>query len=527
MAAVTLPRAAPWAVDVAPKGLPSWRVSGRRRASLLRTCASGESTAGVGTPLRRWLRPSWTSTTPTHREASFVTTTTRASIDAANVSSDGGGECNQGGEGAGSAIASSSFSAPPPESFMKGVDVHAALDAGFGSIALLGATAVSLMLANSAWSGAYLSLWHVHVGPAALALHMSLHHWVNEGLMAVFFFAVGLEIKREFVHGSLRSLRQAALPCIGAFGGMVVPMGAYLACNNPGATAAAVTAGWAIPMATDIAFAMGVYNFFKNRMPGGVAAFLLTLATVDDLGAIAVIAVCFAKPMTPSFMAGAAAATAALFVACKKEVSNMAVYASLGVALWYCLLQGGINADVAGVIAAFAVPAGLMAPAGSMATPEHEGGSPTLIDHLVQKFAPLSALVIMPLFALANTGVPLDASMLGSVFADPVGRGIMAGLLVGKPIGIAGLSWLAVKANIGKLPAGMKNEHLVIVGLLGGIGFTMCLFLVEMSLTGHLVAANVAKLAVLLSSSLAALIGSVIMARLPEQGEDGAKSKVS
>ena len=291
--------------------------------------------------------------------------------------------------------------------FMRGVDVRAALDAGFGSIALLGATAVSLALANSAMSGAYLSLWHARVGPAALALHMSLHHWVNEGLMAIFFFAVGLEIKREFAHGSLRSLRQAALPCIGALGGMLVPMGVYLACNNPGATAAAVTAGWAIPMATDIAFAMGVYNFFKNKMPGGVAAFLLTLATVDDLGAIAVIAVCFAKSLTMSYIAGAAAATAALFVACKKEVTNMAVYAALGVALWYCLLQGGINADVAGVIAAFAVPAHAMAPAGSDATPEHEGGEPTLLDHLVHKFAPLSALVIMPLFALANTGVPL------------------------------------------------------------------------------------------------------------------------
>jgi NhaA family Na+:H+ antiporter len=412
--------------------------------------------------------------------------------------------------------------------FMGGVDVHAALDAGFGSIALLGATAVSLFLANSAWSGADLSFWHAHVGPAALALHMSLHHWVNEGLMAIFFFAVGLEIKREFVHGSLRSLKQAALPCIGALGGMVVPMAVYLAFNNPATTAAAVTAGWAIPMATDIAFAMGVYNFFKNKMPGGVAAFLLTLATVDDLGAIAVIAVCFAKSLTTSYIVGAVAATGALFAACKKGVTNMAVYAALGVTLWYCLLQGGINADVAGVIAAFAVPAHASAPAGSDATPEHEGSDPTLLDHLVHKFAPLSALVIMPLFALANTGVPLDASVVGKVLTEPVGRGIMLGLLLGKPVGIAGLSWLAVKCKIGKLPHGMNNAHLGIVGLLGGIGFTMCLFLVEMALAGHASAANTAKLAVLASSTIAATVGAALMAGLPSaESEDETKLKTA
>ena len=412
--------------------------------------------------------------------------------------------------------------------FMGGVDVHAALDAGFGSIALLGATAVSLFLANSAWSGAYLSFWHAHVGPSALALHMSLHHWVNEGLMAIFFFAVGLEIKREFVHGSLRSLKQAALPCIGALGGMIVPMGMYLACNNPATTAAAVTAGWAIPMATDIAFAMGVYNFFKNKMPGGVAAFLLTLATVDDLGAIAVIAVCFAKSLTTSYIVGAVAATGALFAACKKGVTNMAVYAALGVGLWYCLLQGGINADVAGVIAAFAVPANASAPAGSDATPEHEGSEPTLLDHLVHKFAPLSALVIMPLFALANTGVPLDASVVGKVFTEPVGQGIMLGLLLGKPVGIAGLSWLAVKCKVGKLPHGMNNAHLGIVGLLGGIGFTMCLFLVEMALAGHASAMNTAKLAVLASSTVAATVGAALMAGLPSaESEDETKLKTA
>ena len=398
-----------------------------------------------------------------------------------------------------------------------GWNVHAALDAGFGSIALLGATALSLVLANSAGvSGPYLSFWHAHVGPASLALNMSIHHWINEGLMAVFFFAVGLEIKREFVHGALKSLQQAALPCIGALGGMIVPMAVYLGCNNPAWSAGAVAAGWAVPMATDIAFAMGVYNFFKNKMPAGVAAFLLTLATVDDLGAIAVIAVCFAKSLAMNYIAGAALTCAALFVACKKNVTNMAVYGALGVALWYCLLQGGVNADVAGVIAAFAVPANAPAPAGSTAEPEHAGGEPTLLDHLVHKFAPLSALFIMPMFALANTAVPLDASMVSGVFTEPVGRGIMLGLLLGKPVGIAGLSWIACKMNLGKLPTGMTTDHLLTVGVLGGIGFTMCLFLVECCFASNPAAANVGKLSVLLSSTLAATLGAAMMARMPD-----------
>ena len=179
--------------------------------------------------------------------------------------------------------------------------MHIALDKGLGSVMLLGATALSLYLANSGFATDFIGFWeHFHLGPKSLGLFLNAHEWVNEGLMAIFFFNVGLEIKREFAFGSLSDIKAALLPCFGALGGMIAPMGIYLACNmvNGG-----VTAGWAIPMATDIAFAMGVYNFFKNRMPPAVAAFLLTLATVDDLGAIAVIAVCFAKGIVPAYLA--------------------------------------------------------------------------------------------------------------------------------------------------------------------------------------------------------------------------------
>ena len=213
---------------------------------------------------------------------------------------------------------------------------------------LLGATALSLYLANSGFATDFIGFWeHFHFGPKSLGLFLNAHEWVNEGLMAIFFFNVGLEIKREFAFGSLSDVKAALLPCFGALGGMIAPMGIYLACNmvNGG-----VTAGWAIPMATDIAFAMGVYNFFKNRMPPAVATFLLTLATVDDLGAIAVIAVCFAKGIVPAYLAASAGICGALFVACKKKVTSMLVYGGLGVALWYALLKGGINADIAGVV---------------------------------------------------------------------------------------------------------------------------------------------------------------------------------
>ena len=164
------------------------------------------------------------------------------------------------------------------------------LAAGLGSVILLAATVLSLVLANTSSSEAWLHVWETHVGPAALGLHLSLREWVNEGLMAIFFFVVGVDIKKEFVYGSLASIRKAVLPCLGALGGMVVPMLVYTLCNGA-MRAGASTSGWAVPMATDIAFAMGVFNFFKSRMPAGAQAFLLTLATVDDLGAIAVIAV--------------------------------------------------------------------------------------------------------------------------------------------------------------------------------------------------------------------------------------------
>jgi len=404
--------------------------------------------------------------------------------------------------------------APTPW-YKREFDVHVALDKGLGSILLLAATAVSLMLANSAMSGGFIGFWeHFHIGPASLGLHLNAHEWVNEGLMALFFFNVGLEIKREFVFGSLSNFRAALLPCVGALGGMLAPMGVYLALNMaPGG----IAAGWAIPMATDIAFAMGVYNFFKNRMPPAVATFLLTLATVDDLGAIAVIAVCFAKGIVPMYLAGAGAICAALVVLCKKEVKSMVVHGAMGLLLWFALLKGGINADIAGVISALAIPAGVSAPEGSHAHAMEPGMKVTLLDDLIHTLHPISSILIMPLFALANCAVPVNAEAMGGIMTTPVGTGIMFGLLLGKPIGIAGLCWLSTKVGMCSFPAGMNFKHLVTVGVLAGIGFTMSLFLIEQALVGMPVASATAKLAILCSSGIAATVGGLAMSRFEVQ----------
>lgn len=342
--------------------------------------------------------------------------------------------------------------------------LHEWIDQGFGSALLIGATLVSLILANTAFATGWQQLFETEVGPAIWGLHMSLREWINEGVMAIFFFVVGLEIKRELVEGSLSSIRAAALPCIAAAGGMVVPIAVYLAINSVGG---GVLSGWSIPMvgcifsrfsvflfcglvqsiganrafghasiqATDIAFAMGVFNAFKSKMPQALSAFLLTLATVDDLGAIFVIAVCFSGKISALFMGLASAATGALFLLDRMRSTNLSLYIALGSTLWYSLLRGGVNADIAGVITAFTFSTHAPAPKVSPAESEVPGKSPSLVDHLIYKMTPYTALLIMPLFALANTCVSVDGKALVSLLSTPIAMGVFCGLVLGKPIG--------------------------------------------------------------------------------------------
>jgi NhaA family Na+:H+ antiporter len=385
-----------------------------------------------------------------------------------------------------------------------------ALELGLGSAALVVGTIVSLSIANSPFSHAYLHFWETDIGfgPSSWGLTMALREWVNEAVMAFFFFVVGAEIKREFLFGSLADMRKAALPVIAALGGMVVPAGIY--CAVQAATGHAMT-GWAIPMATDIAFAMGVYNLFTKKLPRSMAAFLLTLATVDDLGAIAVIAVFFSKGINFPWLAGAAGVTVVLDIFRRQKVRDSKMYMFAGAALWYCLLRGGVNADVAGVIAGFAIPA-VAAPQQTTAREKY----PNLLDHYVHYWAGWANFLIMPLFAVANTAVPLSGSAL-AVAKAPVAQGIMAGLLLGKPLGIAGSSFLALKSGLCQWPTGLKPIHLGLSGLLGGIAFTMSLFLIEQSLVGSTV--MVAKIAVIAASTAAALLAAGIASGLPDQKE--------
>ena len=388
------------------------------------------------------------------------------------------------------------------------------------SLMLIAATFVSLTLANlPATSATWLQIWSTHLGPAIGGHALSLRAWINEGLMAVFFFVVGLEIKQEFRLGSLATIRKAILPCLAAVGGMITPMAVYLLCQSllPLPSLAALT----VPMATDIAFAMGILGFFRSAMPLSASAFLLTLATVDDLGAIAVLAVCFASNVSFPFLGGAAAIFLLLAALGRRGSSDLRVFGAGGAGLWYCLLRSGVNSDVAGVLAAMCIST-------SAAVQLPSGRTERLTERAIRRICPFTAFAVMPLFALANTAVKLGGAAATSASAASAAAaataasvapavGIAAGLVLGKPLGIFGFTWLADKLGIAALPSGMNLSHLGVVGMLGGIGFTMCLLLTEVALPSAM--QTIPKLAVLASSALAAAIAAAMMARMPPAEE--------
>lgn len=377
------------------------------------------------------------------------------------------------------------------------------LDAGLGSALLLSSAAASIAMANFGPTRVrWLAFWARKAGPRIGAHALSLRSWVNEGLMSLFFFSVGLEVKKEMLEGALASPRKALLPCIAALGGMIIPVLVYLAINM---NAGGIAAGACIPMATDIAFAIGVFHVFRGHMPAAAEPFLLALATVDDLGAIVVIALCFAGSLAPAYLAGALVALAVAALTGKKGVNSARQFLIPGVLLWYCLLRGGLNADIAGVLIAFCIP---------MRSLKGED----IFGRLSERWAAFSSLLILPIFALANCAVPLasapaDAAAASAQIAVPAG--VSLGLMVGKPLGIFGFSFLAVRFGLASMPPGMTKLDLGIVGILGSIGFTMCLFLIEHSLVGAV--AQKAKLAVFLASGLGGLLGAVLMARQPSR----------
>jgi len=355
---------------------------------------------------------------------------------------------------------------------------------GGSSLLLLGATIAALLWANSPWENEYERLWGLRLtlGAGALGISGSLHFWVNEGLMAVFFLAVGLEIHREFIAGDLRSLKLAALPLVAALGGVIVPALIYLALNSD----APVRRGWAIPTATDIAFAIAVFAFLRGRAHSALRALLLAIAVIDDIVAILVIAFFYAGGIAIGGLAIAGAGIAAGLLLRVSGSRWIALYALPGAVIWIGLLHAGLHPALAGVILGLLIPGGSAVPAEEAIRPWVEFG-------------------IMPLFALANAGVALHALTSDLPTAMRLAVGIAGGLVIGKPVGIILAATIGTKLGWCALPAGVDLRRFAVVGCLGGIGFTMSLFVCNLAFTNELLAT--AKLAVLIGSTLAAVGG--------------------
>jgi Na+:H+ antiporter, NhaA family len=360
-----------------------------------------------------------------------------------------------------------------------------------GGLVLMVSAALGLVAANTALAGSYTELLHTKLGG------LSVLHWINDGLMALFFLLVGLEIKREILVGELNSWPQRALPCIAALGGMIAPALIFFAINWQSPE---TWRGWAIPTATDIAFALGVLSLFGSRIPNSLKVFLTSLAIMDDLGAILIIATFYASDLSGMALGAAAVITLLLFGLNRFGVMRLAPYLLLGAGLWAAMLFSGIHATLAGVVLAMTIPLGSM-------SEENETGSP--LCRLEDGLGLWVAFLVLPVFGFANAGVSLAEASMESLFA-PLSLGITAGLFFGKQIGIMGSILIAVRIGIAHLPDGASWRQIYGVALLCGIGFTMSLFigLLAFTDTEH---ESMVKLAVLAGSLLSALAGAAVL----------------
>jgi NhaA family Na+:H+ antiporter len=408
-------------------------------------------------------------------------------------------------------------------------------------LVLLACTAVALAWANSPWAASYEHVWETELtlslGP--WTAHATLHHLINDGLMAVFFFLVGLEIKREMLAGELASIRQAALPIAGALGGMILPALLYASLN----AGTVGEPGWGIPMATDIAFALGVLALLGDRVPLGVRVFLAALAIVDDIGAVLVIAVFYSGGIAWGPLSFAGALVLLAVGANAAGVRRPWAYAAIGIVLWGAVLSSGIHATIAGVLLAMTIPARTRIDESSFLSrarralsrfeiahepgasplkdPEHQAAIQQL-ERLAEQLQPpllrlehalhgAVAFGIMPLFALANAGVPLGLAQLGGGDGTAVALGVALGLLVGKPAGITLLAWIAVRLGWASLPQAVTWRSIGGAGLLGGIGFTMALFIAGLAFTRAPEILVAAKLGILGASLIAGLAGWLVL----------------
>ncbi len=368
-----------------------------------------------------------------------------------------------------------------------------------GGIVLLVATAIALLWANSPWSGSYEALRDTVVGPAALHLDLTLAQWATDGLLAIFFYVVGLELKRELVVGELSTLRQALLPVAAALGGMVVPALLALAV---GRGAPGMDQAWAIPVATDIAFALGVLALAGSALPVTARVFLLGLAVADDLGAIAVIAFLFSDGLQLLALLGGGLAAALYWYLQRRRVRAWWIYVPLGIATWVAIHEAGIHATIAGVLLGVLTRV--------KADPGEDYAPALRLEHRLQ---PWTAGFCVPVFALFAAGVPVGADALREVFSAPVPLAVMAGLLFGKIVGILSFSWLAIRITPACRPRGLGWRDMAAVSMLGGVGFTVSLLIAELSLRDQPEVLDAAKAAVLLASAAASLIGAALLVR--------------
>jgi NhaA family Na+:H+ antiporter len=417
--------------------------------------------------------------------------------------------------------------------------LHVEAASGF---VLLGFSILALILANSPWAAGFLGFWKTPVGFAFgdFEFRHSLQHLINDGAMAIFFFAVGLEVKREIVLGELREVRRALLPVAGALGGMIVPAGIYLAFMS--GTAAA--SGWGIPMATDIAFVVGCMALLGPKVPHELRVVLLSLAIIDDIGAILVIAFGYTTGLDFTWLGIGAAGLVLVNICSRLGVRAFGIYILLGIGVWFAFHESGVHATIAGVIL------GLMTPARSYLNADFferaldrarrvfgskDGTVSTAalpsevsriqyvareflspLEYLLSALHPWVAFVIMPLFAFANAGVAFQISDLGS----SVSVAVMAGLVVGKPVGILVFCWLFVRFGLTSLPRGITWTTMIGAGCLAGIGFTMALFIASLALSGELL--DTAKIGILAGSVISAVLGMLILSRRKVPAETAA-----
>ncbi|QND58308.1 Na+/H+ antiporter NhaA [Mesorhizobium huakuii] len=370
-----------------------------------------------------------------------------------------------------------------------------------GGIILMVAAALALIVANSPLAETYFSVLHAYLGP------LSVSHWVNDGLMAVFFLLVGLEIKREMMDGQLSTWPRRVLPGIAAAGGMVVPALVYVLINRNNGPA---LSGWAIPTATDIAFALGVLSLLGSRVPASLKVFLTALAIIDDLGAVIIIAIFYTSGLSLAYLGAAFAVIAVLVVLNRMRVMTLVPYLVLGAILWVLVLKSGVHATLAGVALALTIPLERSAGIGHDLdhSPLHR------LEHGLHKIVPF---FVIPIFGFANAGVSLAGLSFGALI-EPLTLGVAAGLVVGKLVGVFGSSALAIRLGLADLPAHAGWSHMIGISLLCGIGFTMSLFIGLLAFASDVALQDAVKVGILAGSFIAAILGAAVLLMAPAAG---------